>query len=243
MSDSYLNSLNKNKEHFENYYLKSFQKTEQQKFLETLLSKEKFNLNLEIADIACGAGSLSYHLNSYLENSTFCLVDYNTEAIELAKQNLPLPNFSFYKDSVYELDTLKEKQFDIVFCWQTLSWLEEPEKALNKLLSITKPGGKIYLSSLFNINHDVDVYSKIKDYSSISYGKTIEASYNTYSKYSIEKWIQGKSTNFEIIPFETPVDFEFSGKGIGTYTINSERGKLQFSAGMMLNWGVLIIEK
>ena len=242
MKDDYHKSLVNNSEHFEKYYKKSFQKTEQQKFLESILLKNETNFaDCKIADIACGGGSLSYHLNSMFQNSEFYLADYNKNAVDLAKQNNEFPNFKFFEDDVYELKNFEKNFFDFVFCWQTLSWLDRPEDALNSLLSITKPGGKLYLSSLFNLDYDVDVYSKIKDYSN---GTTIiEANYNTYSYKSVSAWLEGKAKRFSILQFQTTIDFEYSGRGIGTYTINSERGKLQFSAGMHLNWGVLVIEK
>jgi ubiquinone/menaquinone biosynthesis C-methylase UbiE len=242
MKDDYHKSLVNNSEHFEKYYKKSFQKTEQQKFLEKLLLKnETIFSDCKIADIACGGGSLSYHLNSIFKNAEFYLADYNQNAIDLAKQNNNFPNFNFFEDDIYELRKFDKNFFDFVFCWQTLSWLDRPQDALNSLLSITKPGGKLYLSSLFNLDYDVDVYSKIKDYSNEK--NVIDANYNTYSLKSINNWLNGKVKNFNIVPFQTTIDFEYSGRGIGTYTINSERGKLQFSAGMHLNWGVLVIEK
>ena len=157
MKDSYHNSLKDNSEHFEKYYLKSFQKTEQQKFLESLLLKNENEFsNVTIADIACGGGSLSFHLNSLFKNATFQLCDYNLDAVKLAEKNIGLPNFKFFEDNIYELQNFEKSSFDFVFCWQTLSWLENPEEALNSLLSITKPGGKLYLSSLFNLEHDVE---------------------------------------------------------------------------------------
>lgn len=242
-SDSYLSSIKTNQAFFEEYYKKSFVKTEQQKFLEKLLETEKEKTKLQIADVACGGGSLSYHLNSFFSDSQFYLADYNSDAINIAKKMLPFTNFSFFEDDIYRLNNFKKNEYDYVFCWQTLSWLEHPENALNVLLSITKPGGKLYLSSLFNINHDVDVYSKIIDHSNHAEGKTIEANYNTYSQYSIQQWLTGKCKSFKIHPFITPIDFTFSGRGIGTYTINTEQGKIQVSAGMLLNWGVLEIIK
>ncbi len=241
--DNYLKSLQSNKNYFEEYYLRSFAKSEQQKFLEQLLTKENSASIQNIADIASGAGSLSYHLNKMYPNASFYLADYNKDAIELAKQKLDFPNFNFFIEDIYELNSIPQNYFDLVFCWQTLSWLEEPEKVLNKLLSITKPGGKIYISSLFNIQHDVDIYSRVSDYSNASDGKIIQANYNTYSKYSVAKWIQGKAKTFELLPFHTPIDFLYSGRGIGTYTINTEKERLQVSAGLLLNWAVLVIEK
>lgn len=242
--DKYIKGLQADKDKTIAYYNKSLAtKTEQQKMLERLLDAERIPVN-NIADIACGGGTLSYHLNSKFPDAKFTLVDFNEDAIEAARQNNPGQNFSFHKDSIYELKSIQENSFDLVFCWQTLSWLDEPQKALRELVRIVKPGGKIYASSLFNLEKDVDLYTKVFDYTHESGKQGIPFSYNTYSKMSVEKWLDGSAKKFDIVPFDPEIDFEFSGRGIGTYTVRTEGGKrLQISAGMLMNWGILIIQK
>ena len=242
--DTYIKGLQADKEKTHTYYTKSLAvKTEQQKMLERLLKNEDRNFE-QIADIACGGGTLSYHLHEKFPEAEFTLVDFNPDAIEIAKVNNPQPHFNFYTDSIYELNNLQDGYFDLVCCWQTLSWLEEPKKALEQLIRITKPGGKIYASSLFNLEKDVDLYTKVLDHSHESGKQGIFFNYNTYSRKSIAEWLEGKIKKFNILPFHPEMDFEFNGKGIGTYTIKTENGqRLQISAGILLNWGILIIEK
>lgn len=240
--DDYLKALKANKKNTEDYYTKSFVKTEQQKFLEVLLEKENRNFT-NIADIACGGGATSYHLNQKYPSAHFTLVDYNDDAISIAKKNIDKKNFSFLQDSIYELSSLKENAFDLVCCWQTLSWIEDPELALKKLIQITQPGGKLYLSSLFNINFDVDIYAKVIDYSKESGKESIPFNYNTYSALSINKWIGGLVKDFKIHEFVPNIDFNYNGKGIGTFTKMVEGKRIQISAGHLLNWGILEITK
>ncbi len=60
--------------------------------------------------------------------------------------------------------------------------------------------------------------------------------YNTYSCYSIKKWIGSKVRNIKFVKFNPKIDLNFNRKGIGTYTIKTkDRIRLQFSAGMLLN--------
>jgi ubiquinone/menaquinone biosynthesis C-methylase UbiE len=126
----------------------------------------------------------------------------------------------------------------------TLSWLENAEKALDQLTRITKPGGRIYLSSLFNLEHDVDLFTKIVDHSSNQENEIIEANYYTYSGKTIAKWLNQKVRQIKFYPFNPSIDFNYEGRGIGTYTVNTELGKkLQISAGLLMNWAVLEIEK
>jgi ubiquinone/menaquinone biosynthesis C-methylase UbiE len=242
--DNYKQSMKHDLLETELYYSKSSIKTEQQKMLEQLLAKEKtFSKSNRIADIACGGGTLSYHLSKISNHSTFTLVDYMEESLLISK-NLNKENidrFSILRGDIYKLNFNKDT-FDYSFCWQTLSWLDEPESALNELIRITKKGGKIYLSSLFNLEHDVDIYSKVFDYTRSSGLNGNYTSYNTYSEYTISKWLNGKVKNFTIHKFDTNKQFEYSGRGLGTFTKNCENKMIQVSAGMLMNWGILEIE-
>ena len=242
--DSYVEALKNDGEEARNYYLKSFGvKTEQQKMLEQLLldSKETYS---SVADIACGSGSLSYHLAQVFPESEFTLVDFNEQALAIAAEVLAKNNFKLVHDDIYSLEKLASAQFDLTICWQTLSWLDEPEKALNQLLRITKPGGKIYLSSLFNLEHDVDVYSKVVDHTRSSGSAGQHYNYNTYSKVTVIKWVGSQAAQVKFHPFHPQIDFAYDGRGIGTSTVKDENGlRLQFSAGMLLNWCILEITK
>ena len=205
--------------------------------------QEKLNPQT-IADIACGAGSLSYHLcNTLYPNAQYRLSDFNKDAIELAQQKLTSPNFKFTVDSIYEL-SFETDSMDIVSCRQTLSWLSDPEKALAELIKTCKSGGYIYLSSLFNIDHDVDIYSRVIDFTRTSSSTNLSVSYNTYSKKTISRILENKVQHFDIMPFVPKIDFEHNDRGLGTKTIKTAAGdRLQTSAGMLLNWGILKIIK
>lgn len=136
--------------------------------------------------------------------------------------------------------------FDYTFCFQTLSWLEEPQKALLELIRITKPGGYIYLSSLFNLEHDVDLYTRVIDYTRESGQNNLYMNYNTYSYHSITKWITSLVKSFSIHKFTMEIDLPSSThRGIGTYTkkLACSNERLQISAGMLMNWGILVINK
>jgi ubiquinone/menaquinone biosynthesis C-methylase UbiE len=239
MEDNYKKYL---KNSSREYFTKSVTKTEQQKFLESILPTKISNVR--IADIACGAGTLSYHLNKKYEheNNEYTLIDYFEEVLNLARDLNRASNFKFENGNLYDLRNHLDDSFDFVFCWQTLSWVDDPQKALLELLRILKPGGKLYLSALFNLEFDVDIYSKVYNHSEEKLG-AIPGNYNTISRFSIEKWIGGISKKLEFHPFIPEVDFIYEGRGLGTKTINSESGKLQVSAGMLLNWAILEIEK
>ncbi|TLD96477.1 class I SAM-dependent methyltransferase, partial [Helicobacter jaachi] len=79
--DNYLRAMEADKHLAKQYYAKSVQKTEQQKALESLLldsinvGKLDANAPLRIADLACGGGTLSFHLAHLFPNAHFYLLD------------------------------------------------------------------------------------------------------------------------------------------------------------------------
>lgn len=243
-ADNYTKGLKKDKDKFDEYFKKSIVKTEQQKFLETLFDLDPLK-NYQIADIACGGGTLTYHLSEIFVNSKFTLVDYLDDALKIAQDiNKEFREASYVQDDIYLLNSQPDNFYDIVFCWQTLSWLDEPQKALDQLVRITKPGGTIYLSSLFNIDHEVDIYSKVFDLTRESGANNIPYNYNTYSERTIKTWLAGNVNQIKFHRFVPDIDFHYTGTGIGTYTLDTPNNKkLQFSAGMLLNWAILQINK
>lgn len=190
--DNYKNALQIDHQDNQIYYAKSIVKTEQQKALEKLLDNKNKTNNFKISDIACGGGTLTFHLSKLFINSDYYLVDYLEEGIELAKNiNKENLRYNYFVDNIYSLNKFEE-QFDLTFCWQALSWLDDPKTALDNLIRITKKGGEIYISSLFNIEYDVDIYSKVLDHTRTSSQDLLYFNYNTLSKKTINNWIGGK---------------------------------------------------
>lgn len=245
MTDVYYKAMKNDTEEYKEYFLKSINKTEQQKFLEKLLKEKEKKELYNIADLACGAGTLSFHLNNIYKDAKFTLVDYNEETIKLAKSLCKKDNFNFFVGDITNLP-YKDNEFDSVFCWMTLSWVDISIVAniLNEIIRILKKGQRAYLSSLFNINADVDILSKVYDYTRASGREGLFLNYNTYCKQTIAKILDGKVSNFEIIKFSPDIDIKYEGKGLGTYTKQLADGeRLQISAGILMNWGILVIEK
>jgi ubiquinone/menaquinone biosynthesis C-methylase UbiE len=240
--DNYKHALKIDINESRKYFEKSICKTEQHKALEKLLVNKNPNIKYKIADIACGGGSLTFHLSKLFINSNFYLVDYLEEGITIAKNvNKENTRNKYLIDDIYSLNEIGNS-FDITFCWQTLSWLENPKLALENLIKITKKRGEIYLSSLFNIDHDVDIYSKVFDHTRKSSENLHYFNYNTYSKKTIYSWIGEKVESIDFFEFIPEIDLNYDGRGIGTQTIETSMNKrLQVSGGMLLNWYIMKI--
>jgi ubiquinone/menaquinone biosynthesis C-methylase UbiE len=244
MADQYHQGLSQDKEKSKEYFKKSVVKTEQQKFLEKLLAGKASGAPLSIADIACGGGTLTYHLRQVFDGSTFTMVDFFEDALQLARDLNGNDHCTYQREDIYELSSRLKENYDLVFCWQTLSWLDEPKKALAQLIDITKPGGSIYISSLFNIDHDVDIFSKVYDRTRESGQQGIAYNYNTYSEKSVREWIGSSAKSVTLHRFIPGMDFSYDGRGLGTFTINTQdRGRLQVSGGLLMNWAIVEIHK
>ncbi|HRG87427.1 MAG TPA: class I SAM-dependent methyltransferase [Chitinophagales bacterium] len=243
---SYLKSITTDKQQAKEYFEKSVIKTEQQKFLEELLTGVNINGNINIADIACGGGTLSYHLSQKFPLAKFFLSDFSSDALEIAKNiNAAQTNFHYALDDVTVLKSYENDQFDLVFCWQTLSWLDDAAKAVEQLIRIAKPGAKIFASSLFNTEYDVDIYSKVIDHTRPSASEQLMYNYNTFSALTVKNWLKdnAKVKSFALHQFNPGIALNYTGKGLGTQTILTHNNKyLQVSGGMLLNWAVLQID-
>lgn len=241
----YYKALKADKKEFKDYYLKSINKTEQQKFLEFLLANNEKSELVNIADLACGAGTLSYHLSNIYKNAKFSMIDFNDDAINLAKDICIGENYSFSVGDITKLD-FEDNSFDGVFCWMTLLLFDKDIliKVLDEVIRILKPGQRAYLSSLFNLDYDVDIYSKIYDYTRESTQKDCFFNYNTYSKKTISNILKDKVSKFELVKFSPTIDIDCESRGIGTSTSKLITGeRLQISGGLLMNWGILVIEK
>lgn len=245
MSDyKYLKAMQMNKEITEEYYKKSIQKTYQQIFLEEKILPKILNdiKKIEkIADIACGGGTLTYHLSKIYPDAEFILSDINPEAIEIAKNsNSNLKKVIFLCEDFLRT-SISPNSVDIVFCSQTLLTVTKSKKFLEKLLEITKGGGYFILSSLFNLEHDVDIYCNVKD---LTRKGNVKLKYNTFSKKTISMWLKNKVEFFDIIPFEMPVSLPKESRGLGSYTLKLDNGKyITISGGILMWWGFLYGKK
>ncbi|HLA73882.1 MAG TPA: methyltransferase domain-containing protein [Steroidobacteraceae bacterium] len=241
--DDYTEALKVDKEASAKYYQSSLaRKTEQQKMLERMLAPLAL-APANIADIACGGGGSTHHLASLYPKARYTLVDANEDAIAMAREATRGLDAQCTVGDINDLK-LETGSFDLVICWQTLSWIDDPQQALRELVRICRPGARIYASSLFNVHHDVDVYSKIDDRTRPSSAQGLRYTYNTYSLASIRSWIGAAVSELRVHEFEIPIDLAPAGRGLGTFTARLDDGRrLQLSAGMLLNWGILELHK
>ncbi|BDB64786.1 hypothetical protein T36_1243 [Helicobacter cinaedi] len=226
--DSYLSAAQMDKQSTKNYFAKSINKTEQQKALESLLvdsiAKNELdrNASYRIADLACGGGTLSYHLSSFFPNASFVLLDYNEDGLELAKEinTESKDRMEFIQGDLRDLP-LQDSSFDLVFCWQTLGWVDKESisSVMQEIVRILKPKGRLYASSLFNTEFDVDIVCDFKDLTRESGKAGNWGRYTTFSLPTMQGILQNYNA-FTIHPFIPEIDFpRTTHRGIATYSV------------------------
>jgi ubiquinone/menaquinone biosynthesis C-methylase UbiE len=98
-------------------------------------------------DVGCGNGKLTRLFAKIFPDSTFVGVDISSEQVELSQRAAneeKLTNTTWRICDVLKLDDLKSKNpklFDIVHCRFVLTHLPNPEKAVDQMLSMVRPGG------------------------------------------------------------------------------------------------------
>jgi len=186
--DDYVKALQTGRAGTAVYYTKSIVKTEQQMLLEQRLHDSGRTFET-VADIACGGGTLTYHLRAAYPEARFTLSDYNPDGLELARE-LNGDDCDYAFGDIYALTELASDSFDLV-------------------------AGKAGLPF----------------------------TYNTYSASTVAGWLAGRAQRHELHEFIPEIDFEYDGRGLGTFTVQSEQGRLQISAGYLMSWAILEIEK
>lgn len=240
--DNYKKAFQKDESLVEKYF-NNIEKSEQQKFLEFLLKKSCFkNKEIKISDIGCGGGKASYYLNQIYTKANYYLADYNEKAISIASEINDGENFNFKVGNIYDLP-YEDNFFDLTVCLVVISFIDDAEKAINELIRTTKKKGRIIISALINFEHDVDLLTQVLDKTRESSKDNLYLTYNTFSKTTFEGWISSQIETIKFYKFITKKDFIYEGKGIDTYTVNTEKEKIQLAGGMKLNWGFIDIIK
>lgn len=102
--------------------------------------------NKQILDIGCGEGYGTHYLSGFAREAVG--VDYDEPIINYAKNKYQKENLSFYCLDIKSLSTLKNK-FDIIYAFQVIEHLREPDKFLRDVNNLLKEDG-IFICSTPN---------------------------------------------------------------------------------------------
>ncbi len=105
---------------------------------------------MSVLDVGCGSGSITQGVVNYVGgNGKVVGIDMSEDLIQQAKTKYPVPNLSFHVADIFKFES-KEK-FDVITSARTLQWMSEPSKAIARMVSLLKPGGRL---SILDYNHE-----------------------------------------------------------------------------------------
>jgi len=93
-------------------------------------------------DVGCGPGTLTKFILQTCQPKKITSIDLSSEFIFHAKQSIADPVVSFQVGSAEALE-LETNSVDAVVSGIMLNFVPQPEKAVNEMLRVTKPGGTI----------------------------------------------------------------------------------------------------
>jgi SAM-dependent methyltransferase len=193
-------------------------------------------------DAGCGAGANMAHLAAALPEAHWTGVDLDPENVAAGRRQLPAERFTVERGDIHRLaETYGPKRFDVCFSIMVLSWIEDYERALSEMLTVTK--GWVFLLNLF-AQTDVDAFVNIVGrHAGPQQG--YDEHYNVYSLPRFEAFAREHGAR-ELIaePFDIDVDLPKpdAARGMGTWTERLESGRrLQFSGPLWMPWWLVAL--
>lgn len=94
-------------------------------------------------DLGCGTGN--YTIEPYKKGFDVIGVDLSQEMLKIAK--VKIPNVLFIRADAYNLP-FKKEVFDLVLSVTMFEFIHEPEKVLNEIYRVLKPGGEVVIGTM-----------------------------------------------------------------------------------------------
>ena len=111
--------------------------------------------NSKILDLGCGSGRFSIGASKFVGSVTG--LDITPSAIEASNNragNLGISNTSFIVGDMTKIP-FEDNTFDYVFCPRfsinAVATLSQRQKAINEMIRVVRPGGKIFIESFNNL--------------------------------------------------------------------------------------------
>lgn len=105
---------------------------------------EKYK-NKEVLEVGCGIGTAA---QTFIEHGAiYTGVDLSHKSIEIAKNRLNVFDLqgNIFQANIEEIDNVNDKKFDLIYSFGVLHHTENPEKAIDNIWKMLKPGGEFKL--------------------------------------------------------------------------------------------------
>jgi len=105
----------------------------------------KCNLSqMALLDVGASSGIIGNYLSQHFAEVTG--IDIDTTAIEYANKNFSSDNLNFHVGDAMSLN-FSENTFDVVLCSHVYEHVPDPERMMNQIFRVLKPGGVCFFSA------------------------------------------------------------------------------------------------
>jgi SAM-dependent methyltransferase len=190
---------------------------------------------VRILDAGCAAGEFLFLLRKRFPEADIEGFDLLEPLVSKAK--LRVKDVKVFEGDILKRETAPLEHADVITCTGVLSIFDEFETCIENLLAWAKPGGTVYIHSLFS-NHPVDV--QIKYNLSEDYGSGVfEAGWNIFSKSSIQTWLTKHKerlqiANYHFTDFTMETDLVPQSDPVRSWTVKDETGQRILTNGLCL---------
>jgi SAM-dependent methyltransferase len=241
MTIKYWSEINPKHKYFVNQSENLFESTKEA--FEILKKKKLINLNT--LDLACGNGENLFFLKKKYNNKKYCLgLDFNKKLIKLCSKYNHFKNLEFKYGNILKLNKNLIDKFKLITSFQTLSWLNNYEKASLEMIKLNSDF--IFISSLFWEGLiDFNIKLNILKNKNWPKQKLYSKYYNIYSLNNFLSFY--KKNNYKtilckrfLIKKTLKNNFNYN---MGTYTIKNKKKNIQISGPLIMNWYFIIFKK
>lgn len=116
-----------------------------------ILGKAKKHLKTSdiVLDYACGIGTSSIMMSNYVK--AIHAIDISSEMIAVAKKRTienQIVNVNYTKTNIFD-EKLENETFEVIMACNILHLLENPQKAIQRIYQLLKPGGLLISTTAF----------------------------------------------------------------------------------------------
>lgn len=194
------------------------------------------------ADIACANGEFSYYLKKTFPHWNLAAFDFQPEHIETAKSFPGLAGVRLEVKDLFDID----ETFDHVSMMGILSTFWDPFEPLEKLLSICRDGGMIFIDGYFS-ELDVEVRCVWMDKSTPEGRGKWRRDWSVHTQSGLREFLDGKCRKVEFKPVILDVEIPRNPNAphINAWTFKDDSGRIHLTNGahMIVDDVMMIIHK
>lgn len=188
-----------------------------------IIDYEKFDKNINVLDIGCGTGEITYELSKYFKKVIG--IDSSVDMINFAKNKYP--HICFRQQDCLKLDY--QEEFELVFSNAVFHWIKDQDTLLQNIHNALKINGSLIseFGGYRNIAHIQKAFKNALG----KYNITYESPFNFIKASDYEKLL--KKYNFKIIQikeYSRPTPLKGGEEGLNNWIkqfFNSQISLLQ----------------